>query len=164
MTILRHRPNILPALVPAAALLLTATGCSATNTTARLTVPEPPGETAALCRSLDGKLPDTVGGLDRNDPRPESVLTAGWGDDPAIVLRCGIPRPERLSELTDGGNVNGVDWAVERLADGGWRATTTLRKAYVEVVADREHGADLGPLTDLAEPVKKAIPEGIASY
>ncbi|MEI5101352.1 DUF3515 domain-containing protein [Streptomyces sp. PmtG] len=151
-------------LVPCSlALLIACAGCSSTDDSAAATVPSPGAEAADWCRDLDARLPRKVSGLTRRDPEPASRLTAGWGD-PAIILRCGVPRPARMNDpRADGVSVNGVGWLLQERSDGSFRFTTTLRKAYVEVTLPKERTADgVGPLTDFAEPIKKAIPEGIA--
>ncbi|ASY32600.1 MULTISPECIES: DUF3515 domain-containing protein [unclassified Streptomyces] len=155
-------------LVPAVLLpLLTAVGCSspdsASDSAAKAAVPAPDAAAAKACRKLHPKLPERVDGLDRNNPAPKSELTAGWGD-PAIILRCGVPRPAALDDpKTDGVEVDGVDWAIVHEDGGPYRLYTTLRIAYVEVTipaARADNG--LSPLTDFAKPVTSAIPKGIA--
>jgi hypothetical protein len=150
----------LPAL---AAVLITATGCSSADDSARAVVPGPGAKVTKLCQNLDRTLPSEVDGRDRRDPEPASALTAGWGD-PAIILRCGVERPAEMSDPeADGVEADGVGWLLQKRADGSFRFTTTLRKAYVEVTIPKDRTADgLAPLVDLAPAVKKAIPEGIA--
>lgn len=128
-----------------------------------MAVPAPGAKVAELCESLDEALPAKVDGQGRRDPEPSSALTAGWGD-PAIILRCGVDRPEKMSDPeADGVEVNGIGWLLEKQDDGSFRLTTTLRKAYVEVTIPKDRaGNGLAPLVDLAPAVKKAIPEGIA--
>jgi Protein of unknown function (DUF3515) len=127
-----------------------------------LTVPVPDARTAAYCRALHADLPATVDGLTRHDLKPRSELTAGWGQ-PAIVLRCGVPRPEKILKDPEAGGVtvNGVGWVIEPRPHGVMRLTTTLRKAYVEVTLPKKYAGDVGPLTDLADAVKRAVPGGI---
>ncbi|WP_438303167.1 DUF3515 domain-containing protein [Streptomyces sp. HUAS TT11] len=160
MRFFRHR---LPGL-PALALLIATAGCSASDDTPSAAVPSPNTKVTKLCRNLDNVLPRKVDGLDRNDPQPRSALTAGWGS-PAIILRCGVARPAEMDDLeADGLEANGVGWLLQKLNDGSFRFTTTLRAAYVEVSLPKAHTGDgVGPLVDLAPAVKKAIPEGIAS-
>ncbi len=126
-------------------------------------VPSPAPEADRLCRDLDGELPKRVDGLDRADPAPASELTAAWGD-PAIILRCGVPRPARMADpKADGVEVDGVGWLLEKRDDGSFRFTTALRLAYVEVTlpkARKDRG--MGPLTDLAPAVLATVPKGIA--
>jgi hypothetical protein len=162
---LRHRLIGLPAL----ALLLITVGCSSADDGASAAVPRPGARAAALCRTLDGVLPATVDDESREDPEPASQLTAGWGN-PAIILRCGVPRPPKMVDpsVSQGldpdavaGGVDGVDWLMEKADGGAYRFTTASRLVYVEVTvpADRDRSA---VLIDLAPAVKKAIPEGIA--
>lgn len=155
----RHRPLGLPAL----ALLFVITGCSSTGDSATAAVPKPGAKVATLCRNLDEVLPEKVDGLERNDPEPDSTLTAGWGS-PAIILRCGVPRPAEMNNADAlGATVDGVGWLVEKPDDGSVRFTTTLRRAYVEVMLPKKRaGAGAGPLTAFAKPIAKAIPEGVA--
>jgi len=156
----RHR---LPGL-PALALLIATAGCSSSDDTPSATVPSPNTKVTKLCRNLDKVLPRKVDGLDRNDPQPRSALTAGWGS-PAIILRCGVARPAEMDDPeADGLEADGVGWLLQKLDDGSFRFTTTLRAAYVEVSLPKAHTGDgVAPLVDLAPAVKKAIPEGIAS-
>ncbi|MEU7282759.1 DUF3515 domain-containing protein [Streptomyces sp. NPDC045431] len=168
----RHRSSPSPsataargalAAAAAAAVLLASAGCSAFGDDAgpSVAVPRPSAEEAAVCRALDKELPATVAGLDRSDPEPDSELTAGWGDG-AIVLRCGVPRPARMSDpKAQGIEANGVNWLLESREGTGPRFTSTYRKAYVEVSLDERYVHDAGPLAAFAEPVKKAVPPSL---
>ncbi|EST30172.1 DUF3515 domain-containing protein [Streptomyces niveus] len=141
-------------------VLAVAVGCSSTDAPASVPVPSPPAEEAAYCRALDKELPKTVAGHDRSDPEPSSVTTAGWGDA-AIVLRCGVPRPERMSDpQAKGVDVDGVNWMLEE-RDSGPRFTTTYRKTYVEVTLDERYLHDISPLSDLAAPVADTVPPSL---
>jgi hypothetical protein len=153
-----HRLVCVPA-AAAAAVLLAAAGCSPTDAPASVAVPGPSAEETAFCRALDRELPGTVAGLGRSDPEPGSELTAGWGDG-AIVLRCGVPRPARMSDPDAlGAEVNGVGWLVEPREGDGPRLTSASRKAYVEVLLGERYAHDVsGPLLDLASALKKAVP------
>ncbi|WP_314219030.1 DUF3515 domain-containing protein [Streptomyces zaehneri] len=159
MNLFRHRPIGLPSL----ALLLLAVGCSSADGDTSAAVPSPSASVTKLCRNLDEALPSTVDDLGRGDPSPASALTAGWGN-PAIILRCGVERPEKMSdESADAVEVDGVGWLLEERDGGAFRFTTTLRRAYVEVTIPKDRAGDgMAPLVDLAPSVKKAIPEGIA--
>ncbi|MFI9647982.1 DUF3515 domain-containing protein [Streptomyces sp. NPDC052040] len=149
--------------LPVLALLIAAVGCSRSDGGPSAAVPSPDAKVARLCGNLDKVLPQKVDGLGRNDPEPRSALTAGWGS-PAIILRCGVPRPTEMDDPeADGMDVDGVGWLLQKRDDGSFRFTTTLRRAYVEVTLPKErtdHG--VAPLVSLAPAVKKAIPEGIA--
>ncbi|MFJ7074523.1 DUF3515 domain-containing protein [Streptomyces sp. NPDC098781] len=168
MNSFRHR-HISVIGLPVLVLLIAATGCSSADGSASAAVPSPGATTAALCRNLDEALPAKVDGADRRDPSPASSLTAGWGD-PAIILRCGVVRPTKMSDpkVAEGrdedavaGGVNGVRWLMEEQGDGGYRFTTALRRAYVEVSVPKGRDSS-SVLIDLASAVKKAIPAGIA--
>ncbi|MER7950252.1 DUF3515 domain-containing protein [Streptomyces sp. NPDC096079] len=157
-----HRPFGLPAAVAAAVLLSAAAGCSSPDAAASVVVPSPPAEEAPYCQALAKELPETVAGLERSDPEPGSELTAGWGDG-AIVLRCGVPRPEKMSDpKAQGISANGVRWMLEQRAGDGPRFTTVYRRTYVEVTLDERYAHDVGPLTDLASPVERAVPCALA--
>ncbi|MET9556894.1 DUF3515 domain-containing protein [Streptomyces sp. NPDC006645] len=148
-----------PVLVLVLVLAVTV-GCSSTDAPASVSVPSPPAEEMAFCRALDKELPKTVAGHDRGDPEPSSVTTAGWGDA-AIVLRCGVPRPERMSDpQAKGVDVDGVNWLLEE-RDSGPRFTTTYRKTYVEVTLGEQYLHDIGPLSDLAAPVADTVPPSL---
>ncbi|MFF3401085.1 DUF3515 domain-containing protein [Streptomyces sp. NPDC002659] len=154
MTSSRRRPFFLSA---AALMLLAAAGCSSTDAAASVTVPSPPSNEAALCGALDKELPKSVAGEDRSDPEPASDLTAGWGDA-AIVLRCGVPRPAKMSDAQSKAvEADGVNWLLEEKSDGP-RLTTTYRKTYVEVTMDKRYAHDVTPLAELADAVKKTVP------
>jgi len=164
----RHRHTASLGL-PALAALIAIAGCSSADDSASVAVPSPDTKVTELCQNLDKALPRTVDGRRRQDPRPRSALTAGWGS-PAIILRCGVERPPKMTDpkvatgddpKAVGGGVNGVDWLMEKQDDGTTRLTTASRLAYVQVAVPR--GADVsGVLVDLAASVKKAIPAGIA--
>jgi hypothetical protein len=150
----RHR---LLSSLPACALLLAAAGCSSGDRAVSVAVPEPPTDQAALCKALDKELPETVAGHSRRDSSPASELTAAWGDA-AIVLRCGVPRPDRMdSPAAQAVEADGVNWMVEE-RDNGPRFTTTYRKAYIEVTLKPAYAHDVTPLSDFARAVKKTDP------
>ncbi|MEU3512422.1 DUF3515 domain-containing protein [Streptomyces longwoodensis] len=165
MNSLRHRLSGLPAL----ALLLITVGCSSADDGASAAVPSPDAKAAALCQKLDGVLPAAVDDESREDPEPASALTAGWGN-PAIILRCGVPRPPKMVDpsVPQGGDpdavaggVDGVNWLMEKAGGGAYRYTTASRLAYVEVTVPAGRDSS-SALVDLAPAIKKAIPEGIA--
>lgn len=127
-------------------------------------VPTPSAKASAICGRLHAALPAKVDGLTRRTLEPASRLTTGWGD-PTVVLRCGVPRPEVLTPgsdtynpTSDAADVNGVSWLVQQLEGGGYRFTTTGRKAFVEVTVPAKYAPEVNPLTDLAAAVKKSVP------
>lgn len=105
-------------------------------------------------------------GLKRGTPEPVSDFTAIWGD-PAVKLRCGVPKPdvltygsEHYNPKADAAEVNGVEWLFEKQEDG-YRFTTVLRKAFVEVTVPRKYAPEVDVLTDLGRAVKKTVPVGV---
>lgn len=127
-------------------------------------VPSPSGKAAATCRALHGRLPQRMDGQRRTALDPASKYTAAWGD-PALELRCGVPRPAMLSPgsehynpTADAAEVNGVSWLIER-HDGGYRFTTTDRAANVELTVPHAYAPEVGALTDLAAAVRASVPE-----
>ncbi|ASQ97177.1 DUF3515 domain-containing protein [Streptomyces sp. 11-1-2] len=150
-------------LVPLALALVPITGCSFigdSDDSVALAVPSPSAQAAAVCRALHKELPSTVDGLKRGTAEPASDYTAVWGD-PAVQLRCGVPRPTAMSSTTESAEVNGVAWLPEKQKDG-YRFTTVLRRAYVEVTVPRKYAPEINALLDFAKAVKKTVPKGVA--
>ncbi|MFF4601267.1 DUF3515 domain-containing protein [Streptomyces sp. NPDC001339] len=148
---------------PLLTVAFAAAGCAASGDVA---APAPTGETARYCRALHQELPRTVDGLTRGTPEPVSDFTAMWGD-PAVKLRCGVPKPdvlrhgsEHYNPNPDAAEVNGVGWLFEK-RDDGYRFTTVLRKAHVEVTVPGEYAPEVDVLTDLADAVRKTVPKGV---
>lgn len=163
MTHTRRRSPRYRALAPSAALLVLAgAGCSSGGAQPSVAVPTPSSsEAAGYCGKLHEELPETVAGLERGDPSPDSDLTAGWGDG-AIVLRCGVPRPPRMDDPQSRAvDADGVNWLLEQRDDAGPRFTTTYRKAYVEVTLGIEYAHDITPLSAFAVPVGKTVPDSL---
>ncbi|MFD7663299.1 DUF3515 domain-containing protein [Streptomyces sp. NPDC059788] len=154
------RRLLTPALLTVA---FAAVSCSSSVPTA---APAPTGGAARQCRALQKELPRTVDGLERGTADPVSDFTAVWGD-PAVRLRCGVPKPavltpgsEHYNPGADAAEVNGVEWLFEK-QDDGYRFTTVLRKTYVEVRVPGKYTPEVDVLTDLAGAVKKTVPAGV---
>ncbi|MFI9331867.1 DUF3515 domain-containing protein [Kitasatospora sp. NPDC052868] len=128
----------------------------------KIEVPQPNARQAEYCRALNAALPPTLLGHPRRDPSPVSPLVAAWDSTPRIVLRCGVPHPEGLTEERQqeiSPTVNEVTWWPEQLADGGYRFTATQRAVFVEVTVPG--GATANPLdaaASLSDAVKATIP------
>ncbi|WP_431041963.1 DUF3515 domain-containing protein [Streptomyces sp. P1-3] len=150
-------------------LLAAVGGCASggeSDSAAAPPVPTPSGPAVGMCRSLHKELPRRVEGLERRAVAPASDFTAAWGD-PAVQLRCGVPAPDVLTPgdpdynpHPDSAELNGVEWVFEK-QDDGYRFTTALRKAYVEVRVPGKYAPELNVLIDLADAIKKTIPFGI---
>lgn len=149
--------------LPVLTVLACAVGCSSATEVAP---PAPEGAAAAYCRALHKELPKTVDDLRRGSAEPVSDFTAIWGD-PAVRLRCGVPKPdvltfgsEHYNPNPDAAEVNGVRWLFEK-QDDGYRFTTVLRKTYVEVTVPAAYAPEVNVLTDLADAVRKTVPAGV---
>lgn len=144
-------------------MLAAAVGCSFADGGGTPSVPTPSPQAAEFCRALHEELPKTVDGLELRTTEPASDFTAAWGD-PAVRLRCGVPRPEvltpgsdRYDPTADAAEVNGVSWLLEQ-QDDGYRFTTTGRKAFVELTVPGEYAPEINALTDLADAVARTVP------
>lgn len=135
-----------------AALAAALAGCS---TTIRVEPPSPTGPAAAACRNLEAALPRTLDGVDRVPSEPASPYVAVWGDG-EITLRCGVDRPAAMEPTAQVADINGVGWFQDPRRPALFTAVN--REAYVEVTISKQHvpGA---VLVDLADPIKKTIPE-----
>jgi hypothetical protein len=111
----------------------------------------------SVCSELSAQLPDTVADQEFRATEPESPFTAAWGT-PAIVLRCGVPRPAALSRTSQLISINGVDWFAEELTSG-YLFTTYGRQVYVEVTVPDDYAPEAGPVTEISAAVTAAVPE-----
>lgn len=104
---------------------------------------------SAYCIELTRSLPVEIAGeLIRSTSASDSGVTA-WGD-PAIVLRCGVARPETLLPTSQLIAVNGVDWLPEKLTNGQ-RFTSVNTLEHVEVNIPSDYESASGILVDLAD-------------
>lgn len=126
-------------------------GCGS-RSTAAVPEPSPTGSAAASCAAVMPALPRRVAGLDRS---ASTAHTASWGD-PAITLRCGVPRPEGLTSTSRCDEVDAVGWYTEEFTQA-WRFTTIGRVGYIEVTVPAVHSPAADALVDLAPAVKKMV-------
>ncbi|UWZ56033.1 DUF3515 domain-containing protein [Dactylosporangium aurantiacum] len=110
--------------------------------------------TAATCRALVARLPETLGGLHRRPVSAGPEQNAAFGD-PAIVLSCGtvgkraIPQDAQLMGLSD------VCWyPEERGEETVW--TTVDRQVPLRVVVPAK--ADGAWLVNLSAPIVATVP------
>jgi hypothetical protein len=141
------------ALVAGGALVVL-TGCGAGAVEAP--VPRPPASVARLCAALRDRLPAKVHGRSRRATTPKSPLVTAWGS-PAIVVRCGMPRPAALRPTSELVVINGVNW-LGVPTDRPVTFTAVGRQAYVEVTVPGTYEPPGDVLIELADPIKKAIP------
>ncbi len=124
-------------------------GCGS-QSVAPVPEPSPTGSVADACRAVMADLPATVAGLKRT---ATTTGTASWGD-PAITLRCGVPRPQGLTATSRCDEVDAVGWYSEQFTQA-WRFTTIGRVGYIEVMVPAVHAPAADALVDLAPAVKK---------
>ena len=124
--------------------------------------PAPGAEAARTCAALVDALPSSVDGAQRRDVEPAGVAAAAWGD-PAIVLRCGVRRPDGLDEFATCQEANGVGWYVpEEQITGSplpLTITTVDREVYVEVSLPEESWPPANAMVDLAAAIKQTVPQ-----
>ena len=115
------------------------------------------GSAARVCAELVDDLPDTVADEHRRPVSPEGVAGAAWGD-PAIVLTCGVGKPEGYVPEGPCTVVDGVGWYIpeeQLLADGSadLTMTTLFRRVNVEVFLPAEYWPPATALADLSKVV-----------
>ncbi len=123
-------------------------------------VPSPPPDPAVAqaCATFVSALPGSLETLgERRSVRPDSPLTAAYGDPPASV-RCGVADPGGLLPTPTLVEVDGVAWLPEELTQG-WAMTTVGRIANVEIVVPTAQGPAPSVAADLAETIRATLPE-----
>ena len=131
-----------------------------------LDAPPVSGAGARACRALVEALPSKVADLSRVDADPGKGFGAAWGD-PAIELRCGVPRPAGLTATSACEDANGVGWYIPEAQQSGRNEgrptditmTTVGRAEYVEVRVPADYWPPVNTMVDLAPALKSTIPE-----
>lgn len=128
-----------------------------------LTPSAPPSNptTVGPCTKVLAALPESLAGLPGRvvRPKPDSVFVVAWGE-PAVVLKCGMPRPTALTpgssaQLFSANGANGVFWLpVRGSTDTVW--TTVDRAVYVQVTVPNSYKQP--PLAPLGDAIGKALP------
>ena len=123
-----------------------------------VTVAAPPANSAAdaPCTKLLGLLPITLNGLPGRPALSTWTYVVAWGD-PAIVLRCGVPRPHGLVPGSDAftAGVNGVAYWVDH-ARKDTVFTAIDRAVYIEVSVPTQYAG--GPLAPISNAITAALP------
>lgn len=115
----------------AAGLVLAVSGC-----TAPVVVEPAPYAGDPGCATVMLGIPDEVGGLARLET--SSQATAAYGDEPRIIVRCGVEVPGPSSErcLAIDTPAASADWLVLE-EDDVWRAIAFGRNPAMEVVVPK---------------------------
>jgi hypothetical protein len=110
------------------------------------------------CAKLLAAVPDSVADQTRRDVSG-SPYAAAWGD-PAIVLRCGVGKPEGFDKFSRCQRADGVDWFVPESVIGDLEAdavmTTVGRSPAIEVdlPAGYRPAGSAAAMVDLAPVIK----------
>ena len=152
----RRRPALSSAGVVACLALLA--GCGGVD----VDPPHPTGAALADCKALVADLPASVADQKRRAVSPAGALAAAWGD-PAIVLRCGVRKPVGFGRASSCMVANGVGWYVpeDQMTTDPRDITMTAvgREAYVEVFLPADYLPPATAMVDLADVVKRHVPQ-----
>jgi len=129
-------------------------GCS--GTVSLDDAPALTGADARTCAALVKALPDRVSDQPRRKADTGDGYAAAWGD-PAIELRCGVPKPAGLTPASACQTTNGVDWFVPPSQVTGRPTDVTMttvgRSVYVEVRVPEDYFPPATAMVDLAHAV-----------
>jgi hypothetical protein len=114
------------------------------------------GSARTACEGLVKALPEHVS--DQKARRTSgSSLGAAWGD-PAIVLRCGVGKPQDYDPVTGCQTADGLDWYVPEAGMNDQSAdvvmTTIGRSPAIEVTLPARYRPPVGAMVDLAPAIK----------
>ncbi|MQA93781.1 MAG: DUF3515 family protein [Streptosporangiales bacterium] len=146
---------------PLAAIISAALLAACSGGAVEVPPPTPDAATGVLCGRLQERLPQTLAGAARGRTEPASEYTMVWGD-PAIALRCGVPRPEGLMPTSELTVVNDISW-LPLPPDKPTSYTAVGREAYVEVTLPGDYRAPdvLVTLSDTISAVIPSKPAGV---
>jgi hypothetical protein len=134
-------------------------GCSGAVT---LDAPTVRGGDAKACRALVEALPEQVADQRRREVETDAGFGAAWGD-PAIELRCGVPRPTGFDRFATCQVTNGVGWFIPESQTQGRRVdivmTTVGRAQNVQVRIPSDYFPPAAAMVDLAPAVKRTVRE-----
>jgi hypothetical protein len=149
----------------AAAISLALPFLASCGSDVEIDVPDLSADDRAACADLLDALPDTLFGQPREPVTPHDAPGAAWGD-PAVVLTCGVDRPEEYDETAPCIEVRNVGWFVpaSQLEDVGSEAEATVltHTPYVELLVPTHYrtiGVDKA-LNDLAPAITQTLTEG----
>jgi Protein of unknown function (DUF3515) len=112
------------------------------------------------CAKLTGALPAELisNGAEltrRTLAQPAPPATVAWGEPDAIVLRCGLDRPQELTPTSQLRVVSGVQWLpVEGPGSSTWYVVD--RAVYLALTVPDSAGT--GPLQQISDTVAAALP------
>ena len=120
-----------------------------------MTVPDVPAASADACTALAASLPEQLTNASRRSVTPTSPFVAAWGD-PAIILRCGVPRPASYDPTSQVVLVDGISWYAESRGDA-MTFTVMNRIVFIEVTVPESYAPEGNVLVDLGAAIS-AVP------
>lgn len=160
LVLLFNRSALRPATAPGPSAAASGPVSAAPSALPPVVVPPPPTSAAAdrSCPPLVAELPVRLGDLPARPAQSSSPYVLAWGE-PAVVFRCGVPRPPAF--VPGAPNVvvvNGVTWFVRPGPDRTvW--TVVDRPVYVEVsVPTALASTPIPPLSDAVKAALAAVP------
>ncbi|MGZ4460259.1 MAG: DUF3515 domain-containing protein [Nocardioidaceae bacterium] len=154
---LRQRPAL--RIAGAVACLGLLASCSGT---VGVDAPAVHGSDARACAALVKALPAHVADQKQRKVDAGGGYADAWGD-PAIVLRCGVPRPKGFTKFAACQQANGVGWFVPQSQQTGKPETITMttigRAQNVEVTIPPDYWPPPATMVDLAPAIKRTIRE-----
>ena len=118
-------------------------------------VPPVTPEADASCPALMGALPLELDGEPSRRVQSDSPYAYAWGD-PAIVLVCGVDRPEGYVTGAAAIQINGVQWYVDTSDPDTTVWTTVDRPVYVQI--SLPPSVDSAPVTALTPQIAQTLP------
>jgi hypothetical protein len=143
--------------VAAAVAVVMLGGCGSGEGPVDITSADPEGSAGELCRTLVDGLPDTMFDEPRRTAEPDPETTAAWGD-PAVTLRCGVPRPEVLEPDSELMVISDVAWLAQP-PEAPSLYTAVGRDVYVEMEIPPSYGAPAAALLPVSAEIDDQIPE-----
>jgi hypothetical protein len=153
----RRRPSPLGLGVVACSVLLLTSACSGTL---QVPAPELTGADARACAALVRALPARVADQAEREVKSGGGYSAAWGD-PAIELRCGVPKPAGFDQFSTCQETDGVGWFIPEKQQTGRPVAVTMttigRAQNVEVRIPADYFPPAATMVDLASAVKRTI-------
>lgn len=124
--------------------------------------PDQSGAAARACASLVKALPAQVADQPERKVDAGGGYAAAWGD-PAIELRCGVPKPAGFDAFSVCQDVNGVGWFIPEKQQTGRAVAITMttigRAQNVEVRIPADYFPPPATMVDLTAAIKRTIRE-----
>lgn len=120
-----------------------------------LEVPPVTPEADATCPTLMEALPLELAGEPSRRVRSDSPFAYAWGD-PAVILVCGVDRPDGFAPDSALYQINGVFWFVDDSDPETTVWTAVDRPVYVELQVPVT--IDSGPATVLSTTIADVLP------